>query len=46
MDPTYKFENLDPANRFTMEGLNMAFVAELRTNGKPLPKRTFSGYND
>ena len=41
MDPAYKFENLDPANWFTMEGLNMAFADELVTDGKPLPKGLF-----
>ena len=29
MDPTFLFGNLDPANWFAMEGLNMAFAAEL-----------------
>ena len=33
--------HLDPANRFTMEGLNMAFAAELHRDGKPLPKLLF-----
>ena len=33
--------HLDPANRFTMEGLNMAFVAEPHRDGKPLPKLLF-----
>ena len=32
------FEDLDPANQFAMEGLNMAFAAELVCDGKPLPK--------
>ena len=41
MDPAYKFENLDPANQFTMEGLNMAFATELVTDRKPLPKGLF-----
>ena len=38
MDPTFMFEHLDLANRFAMEGLNMAFAAELHQEGKPLPK--------
>ena len=29
MDPAFMFGHLDPANRFTMEGLNMAFTVEL-----------------
>ena len=33
--------HLDPANRFAMEGLNMAFAAELHRDGKPLPKLLF-----
>ena len=33
--------HLDLANRFTMEGLNMAFAAELHRDGKPLPKLLF-----
>ena len=28
-DPAFMFGHLDPANRFAMEGLNMAFAAEL-----------------
>ena len=35
------FGHLDPANRFAMEGLNMAFSAELHRDGKPLPKSLF-----
>ena len=35
------FEDLDPANRFAMEGLNMAFAAKLVHGGKPLPKDLF-----
>ena len=35
------FGHLDPANRFAMEGLNMAFAAELHREGKPLPKLLF-----
>ena len=30
-----------PTNRFAMEGLNMAFVAELNRDRKPLPKLLF-----
>ena len=41
MDPTFMFENLDPANQFAMEGLNMAFAAELEHEGKPLPQGIF-----
>ena len=35
------FEELDPANRFATEGLNMAFTVELHQDGKPLPKLLF-----
>ena len=35
------FGHLDPANRFAMEGLNMAFIAKLNREGKPLPKLLF-----
>ena len=35
------FGHLDPANHFAMEGLNMAFAAELNCEGKPLPKLLF-----
>ena len=35
------FGHLDPANQFAMEGLNMAFAAELHREGKPLPKLLF-----
>ena len=41
MDPAFIFGHLDPANRFAMEGLNMAFTAELHRDGKPLPKLLF-----
>ena len=41
MDPAFLFGHLDPANRFAMEGLNMAFAAELHRDGKPLPKLLF-----
>ena len=41
MDPAFMFGHLDPANRFAMEGLNMAFAAELHWEGKPLPKTLF-----
>ena len=33
--------HLDPANRFAIEGLNMAFTRELHRDGKPLPKLLF-----
>ena len=32
---------LDLANRFAMEGLNMAFATELHRDGKPVPKLLF-----
>ena len=35
------FSHLDPANCFAMEGLNMAFAAELNRDGKPLLKLLF-----
>ena len=35
------FSDLDPANQFATEGLNMAFTAELTHDGKPLPKLLF-----
>ena len=35
------FGHLDPANSFAMEGLNMAFAADLAHKGKPLPKLLF-----
>ena len=41
MDPAFMFGHLDPANRFAMEGLNMAFATELHRDGKPLPKLLF-----
>ena len=41
MDPAFMLGHLDPANRFAMEGLNMAFAAELHRNRKPLPKLFF-----
>ena len=41
MDPAFLFGHLDLANRFTMEGLDMAFAAELHRDGKPLPKLLF-----
>ena len=40
-DDQFAFEGLDPANRFAMEGENMAFAAELIYDGKPLPKELF-----
>ena len=41
MDPTFMFHILDPTNQFAMEGLNMAFTAELTCEGKPFPKILF-----
>ena len=41
MDPAFVFGHLDLANRFTKEGLNMAFAPELHRDGKPLPKLLF-----
>ena len=41
MDPAFMLGHLDPANCFAMEGLNMAFMAELHREGKPLPKLLF-----
>ena len=41
MDPAFMFNDLDPTNCFAMEGLNMAFAAELTHDGKPLPKLLF-----
>ena len=35
------FVHLDPTNCFAMEGLNMAFAAELHREGKPLSKLLF-----
>ena len=35
------FSHLDPANHFTIEGLNMAFATELNQDRKPLPKLLF-----
>ena len=29
MNPNFQFEGLDPANRFAMDGLNMAYTTEL-----------------
>ena len=40
-DDQFAFEGLDPANRFAMEGKNMAFTVELIYDGKPLPKELF-----
>ena len=34
MDPAFMLGHLDLANRFAMEGLNMAFAAELHRDGK------------
>ena len=41
MDLAFMLGHLDPANRYAMEGLNMAFMAELHRDGKPLPKLLF-----
>ena len=41
MDSTFTFGHLNLVNRFSMEGLNMAFAAELHRDGKPLPKLLF-----
>ena len=41
MDPAFMFGHPNLANRFAMEGLNMAFAAELHRDGKPLPKLLF-----
>ena len=41
MEPAFLFHNLDPANHFAREGLNMAFATELNREGKPLPKLLF-----
>ena len=41
MHPAFLFGHLDLANRFAMEGLNMAFTAELHHERKPLPKMLF-----
>ena len=40
-DDQFAFEGLDAANRFAMEGKNMAFAAEFIYDGKPLPKELF-----
>ena len=34
MDPAFMLGHLDPANRFVMGGLNMAFAAKLHREGK------------
>ena len=41
MDPAFLFGHLDLANRFAMEGLNMAFAIELHRDGRSLPKLLF-----
>ena len=41
MDPAFMFGHLDLDNRFAMEGLNMAFAAELHHEGKPLPRALY-----
>ena len=43
MDPAYLLNNLDPANKFMMGCLNMAFTSNLTQEGKPLPKTLFIG---
>ena len=37
----FAFKGLDPVNQFAMDGLNMAYTAELMADGKPLPKEIF-----
>ena len=39
--PAFMLGHLDPANHFTMEGLNMALATKLNQDGKPLPKLLF-----
>ena len=41
MNPDFQFEGLDPANRFAMDGLSMAYATELIYDGKPIPKELF-----
>ena len=41
MNPDFKFEGLDPANRFAMDGLHMAFAVKLIYDGKSIPKDLF-----
>ena len=41
MNPDFQFEGLDPANRFAMDGLNMAYATELIYDGKSIPKELF-----
>ena len=41
MDPAFMLGHLDLANRFVMEGHNMAFTAELHREGRPLLKLLF-----
>ena len=41
MNPDFEFEGLDPANRFAMDRLNMAFAAKLIYDGKSIPKDLF-----
>ena len=41
MDPAFMLNDLDPANRFAMGGLNMAFATNLTWEGKPLLKTLF-----
>ena len=40
------FHDLDPTNRFAMEGLNMAFTAELTCEGKTLTKNALHRHHD
>ena len=35
MDSAFMLNDLDPANRFAMGGLNMAFATNLAQEGKP-----------
>ena len=41
MNPDFEFEGLDPANRFAMDRLNMAFTNKLIYDGKSIPKDLF-----
>ena len=40
MDPAFMFGHLDTANHFAMEGLNMAFAADLNLGWKASAKVT------
>ena len=46
MDPTFMFGDLDPTNWFAMEGLNMAFTAELTHGRKTFAKTALHRYHD